>query len=317
MPQQEPLPTPLDLYPFHVREAIALGVDPARLRRRDLVAPFHGIRSVAPVATVAERCAAYLPLLSEQQCFSHATAAVLWGMWLPRRLRGTGEIHVTSVGVAREPRRPGVRGHRVSPGSLGLGMLGGIPLTAPVETWRLLSADLTVAELVEAGDSLVRRQAPLAAIDELAQAVRRHAGRRGADSLARSFSHVRSGADSPRETRLRLLLVRAGLPEPVVNLVVSKPGAAQTIFGDMVFPEYKVIAEYDGHQHRDDPRNYAADVLRLETLAREGWTVIRVLAEHFADPVGIVARVEGALRAHGWRPSRSNLQKLRRFSAIP
>jgi hypothetical protein len=196
-------------------------------------------------------------------------------------------------------------------------MLRGLPVTSPVDTWRQLSAELTIDELIEAGDSLVRRHAPLATLAELGQAVERHAGRRGAANLARALPHVRADADSPRETRVRLLLVRAGLPEPAVNLVVSRPGAPKTRFGDLVYSEWRVIVEYDGQHHRSDPARYAVDVLRLEELAHDRWTVVRVLAEHLADPRSVVLRVEAALRSAGWRPSRSKLQQLRRFLASP
>lgn len=316
MPLPEPLPAELRLAPFHVREAFALGVSGARLRRRDLAAPFHGVRTSAPVDSIADRCSAFSPLLREGQCFSHSTAAALWGMWLPVRVLATDVIHVTTVGPGREPRMPTVNGHRAAPGSLELTMLDGIPVTAPTETWRLLSAELSVEELIVAGDSLVRRQYPRASLPELAEAVQRHRGRRGAVDLVRALPHVRAGTDSPQETRTRRLLLSAGFPEPVINPVVSRAGAAKTRYGDMVYPDYRVIVEYDGRHHQLSPRQHAEDVLRLEELAREGWIVIRVLAEHLRHPGSVVARVEDALVGRGWRPSRSSVRKLRLFQQI-
>ena len=148
MPPQ--LPPPLDLAPFHVSEALELGVPSARLRRSDLVAPFRGIRSSTEITTTCERCLSYLPLLAPDQSFSHATAAVLWGMWIPRRLRDRA-IDVTSLGASREPRIHGVRGHSVSADRVAVEVVRGLPVTSPLDTWRLMADILSVDELVVAG----------------------------------------------------------------------------------------------------------------------------------------------------------------------
>jgi very-short-patch-repair endonuclease len=63
-----------------------------------------------------------------------------------------------------------------------------------------------------------------------------------------------------------------------------------------------VVVEYDGDQHRADRGQFERDVERLEDLAREGWTVVRVLAHHLRSPLHLQARVRAALRAGGWRP---------------
>jgi len=308
MPPQ--LPPPLDLAPFHVSEALELGVPSARLRRSDLVAPFRGIRSSTEITTTCERCLSYLPLLAPDQSFSHATAAVLWGMWIPRRLRDRA-IDVTSLGASREPRIHGVRGHSVSADRVAVEVVRGLPVTSPLDTWRLMADILSVDELVVAGDSLVRRQFPLASLIDLPHVLDGCAGARGAASLRRAVGLVRAGADSPRETRLRLLLTRAGLPEPLVNAEVSAPGSAVRRFGDLVYPAQYVIVEYDGEQHRTDSRRYAADVARLDALALAGWFVIRVLAHDLADANALARRVARVIHDRGWQQPRSKLQLLR------
>ncbi len=60
-----------------------------------------------------------------------------------------------------------------------------------------------------------------------------------------------------------------------------------------------MIVEYDGRHHLTAAQR-AADILRLEQLAREGWTTVVVLAEHLATPSTVVTRVAQALRANGW-----------------
>ncbi len=266
------------------------------------------MRSVDPAISVIERARSFAPILGPEQFFSHTTAAALWGMWLPWRL-GSGEIDVAAIHPHREPRMTGVRGHRLDGATVRVTLLDGMPLTAPVDTWRMLGAQLSLDELVAAGDSLVRRKNPLASLEQLAAGVHGHPKSRGIVILRRALALVRAGADSPRETDLRLLIARAGLPEPTVNERVSAAGAPVR-YGDLVFREWRTIVEYDGRHHMTDARTFAVDVVRLEQLAAE-WSVIRVLNEHMSDPLGVAKRIAAALVRGGWRPPRSRLHLLR------
>ena len=117
-------------------------------------------------------------------------------------------------------------------------------------------------------------------------------------NLRDAFAEVRAGCDSPRETRLRILLVRGGLPEPVVNAIVSLAGQ-RLRFGDLVYREWKVIVEYDG-VHHFSPAQRASDILRLEQLRADGWIIVIVIAAHLENPALIVSRVAAALRSRGW-----------------
>jgi len=167
-----------------------------------------------------------------------------------------------------------------------------------------LGEHLTLDELVAAGDSLMPRRRQLCTLEELrtAEPVRR----RNVVLARHALPHVRERVDSVKETQLRLLLIRAGLPEPDVNPEISRGRTVR--YGDLVFWVWRVLVEYDGGQHRRDARQFAADVERLEQLAREGWTVIRVLAPHLAEPERVVRRVETALRDRGWRGRLSRSQ---------
>ncbi|MCY7411582.1 MAG: DUF559 domain-containing protein [Salinibacterium sp.] len=308
MPTPPPLPPPLNTMPFHIREAALLNVPPARLRRSDLGIPFRGIRTSFELSTLDDRCLAYLPRLRENQWFSHATAALLWGMWLPLRVQRDSAIHVSSAWPAREPRMRGVVGHRVAIESVTLDFVRGMPVLSPSDCWTALSAGLSLDELVIAGDSVLRRQAPLAVIGELVEALVRHEERRGASLLTRALPLLRARTDSAREVELRLLLIRSGLPEPLVNLSIVD--AVGEMFGDLAYPDWHVLVEYDGRHHLTDAQ-IAADILRHERLAAAGWTVVRVVNAHFSDPGGVVSRVARALVNAGWRPPRSKLQLMR------
>jgi hypothetical protein len=202
----------------------------------------------------------------------------------------------------------GVIGHQLQGARVELDVVDGLPLTTPAETWRHLAAILSIDELIVAGDGLVRRKDPLVTPPQLRRAVARHRGRRGAKQLRSALGQICSGTDSPRETTLRLLLVRSGLPEPEVNSVIVLTDGEPT-HGDLVYREQRVLVEYDGRHHATDPRQFALDVLRHESLATSGWTIIRVLAAHLdADPADVVDRVRRALaspRSAGPQPTSS------------
>jgi very-short-patch-repair endonuclease len=69
----------------------------------------------------------------------------------------------------------------------------------------------------------------------------------------------------------------------------------------MGWPEYRVGVEYDGVQHWTDPETHAEDISRLEFLAAQGWTIVRVSARHLRyESEAIVRRAKYALQKRGW-----------------
>ena len=85
------------------------------------------------------------------------------------------------------------------------------------------------------------------------------------------------GAQSPRETWLRLVLLRGGFPPPRTQIPVAVGGRVK-YYLDMGWEDTKVAVEYDGDQHRTDRAQFAKDVVRLEELADLGWIIVRVVA---------------------------------------
>ncbi|MCV7214204.1 hypothetical protein H7J51_02765 [Mycobacterium crocinum] len=89
---------------------------------------------------------------------------------------------------------------------------------------------------------------------------------------------IDTGAESPKESWLRLLLIDGGLPAPETQIPVLDRGVP-VAFLDMGYRDLKLAFEYDGDQHRTDRRQYVRDVRRLPMVERLGWEVIRVIAE--------------------------------------
>ena len=179
----------------------------------------------------------------------------------------------------------------------------GLPATAPVDTWCQLSTLLGLDALIEVGDALVRRKRPLATMAELRTGVLRYTGQRGAKRLREALESVRPRTDSARETATRLVIVRAGLPEPEVNGEIFDRLGRKIATGDLVFRGYRILVEYDGEQHRTDEEQYHWDVDRLDAIMEAGWRVIRINKSHLRmSPSTALRKITTALAAAGWRP---------------
>lgn len=288
---------------FTVAQARTAGESAERLRRADLAAPHRGVRTRGTLP----HWAAYAPALRPGERFSHSTAAEIWGAPLPWSLRG--EVH-TTVGP-RQSRAKGanVVGHQ-SP-RVGMTVRDQVPVSRPVDVLLELAPSLDVHDLVAVGDYLVLRPRfvdprdprPHTSIADLQAGTRAFRGR-GARSARIAAALVREGVESPMETRLRLLLTGSGIPEPHCGFEL--PGRRGTSIGwfDLAWPEFQVIAEYDGDQHRTSTHQYERDIRRFDAAEEIGWRVVRVRKHGvLQDPVGTVTRMTTALRSHGWNPA--------------
>lgn len=170
-------------------------------------------------------------------------------------------------------------------------VLDGVPVTTPARTALDMGCWYSTSESVAAIDDLMRATGLRAA--EIEALVGRYRGRRGIASARKAVSLADAGAQSPKETWLRLLLVQAGLPRPRTQIPVIDEFGDAVAFLDMGWEEVKVAVEYDGEQHRSDRWQYTKDIRRLEMLERRGWIVIRVVAGD--RPVDVVRRVRVAL----------------------
>jgi hypothetical protein len=89
---------------------------------------------------------------------------------------------------------------------------------------------------------------PYATLDELTARARSCSGRH-ARALRRALEDVRQGAESRAEAILRLVMVRAGLPEPELKVDIFSASGRFLGRGETLFRAFRVIAEYDGEQH--------------------------------------------------------------------
>jgi hypothetical protein len=131
--------------------------------------------------------------------------------------------------------------------------------------------------------------------------IARHRGARGLARLRRALPLVDGGAESPQETRTRLVLVGAGLPVPRTQIPVFDEFGCLLARIDMGWEDWLVGVEYDGAQHWTDPAQRTRDIDRLAELQANGWTIVRVSSDMLRHRPGtVVARVTAALHAAGW-----------------
>jgi very-short-patch-repair endonuclease len=182
-----------------------------------------------------------------------------------------------------------VRGDRLADGEIG--WFGDMAVTTPERT----AVDLAC---------WYPRSAAVAHIDALANATNfkladacrildGYRGRRGVENARVALDLVDGGAQSPKETWLRLLLIDDGLPRPRTQIPVCNEMGDAFAYLDMGWEHLMIAVEYDGEQHRTDRSRYAWDVKRQERIQRKGWINIRVLAGD--RRVDILRRVHEAI----------------------
>ncbi|WAC92147.1 type IV toxin-antitoxin system AbiEi family antitoxin [Mycobacterium sp. Aquia_213] len=201
--------------------------------------------------------------------------------------------HTTTVELLHENRHrlPGIRTRGDRVGEDEVVIVDDVPVTSPARTALDLGCWYPTTSGVAAIDSLARATDIKAAdVELLAQ---RYPGRRGIARARVSISLFDPGAQSPKETWLRLVLIQAGLPRPQTQIPVLDEFGNAIAYLDMGWEEVKVAVEYDGDQHRSDRSQYNWDIRRLERLQHKGWIVIRVVAGD--RPAEIVSRVRSAL----------------------
>lgn len=281
-------------WPFRGTEALAAGiVTPHRLRRdfkpvhRNVYIPRGNkltpvTRAVAAwlwsgrAATVAGLSAAAL----------HRTAWI--DDWLPaelnRRSRDKGRgiiLHSDTLGDDETCLRDGIRTTTPTRTAFDLGRRKGLT-TAVIRLDALMHA--TEVKAVD--------------VELLAD---RHRGARGLVQLRRVLHLADGGAESPYETRTRLVLVGGGLPRPQTQIEVLNRWGGVVARIDMGWEEWKVGVEFDGAQHWTDPEQRSWDIDRLAELEARGWKIVRVSAEMLRHrPHVVVARAHRALLAAGY-----------------
>jgi hypothetical protein len=293
---------PLNLFrPFRRADALAAGVTARQLRGPHFRRVITGVYVAGRVPDHAWiRAAAALLVHPPGAVATHTSAARVLGAPVPP----DPAEHVT---VARDgDRRPSrsVRCHVAALGAADVAVVDTVRISAPPRMFREVASLLPLVDAVVVGDWLCRHghATPEGLVASSAGCPRaRHAA-----------SYVRERVDSPMETRVRMLLVLAGLPEPDVNVELRDERGFFVARLDLSWPRVRLAVEYDGRQHVESAAQWERDVDRLGEVDELGWRTIRVTSRGVhRTPEDTLQRVWRALVQRGvrcppptdaWRP---------------
>lgn len=279
--------------PFTTREARDAGITPGQLRGpafRRLLKGVHVAAGTPPSPLLLVQAA--LSTHPADAFASHLSAATVLGIPVPPH----PYAHVSVVRPDNRRRRQGVVCHRAAPDAP-VRTVRGIRVSAPLQTFVELAAVLVLVDLVAAGDYIVSRGwcTPAELVAHCASSRDRHSAR-----ALEAARFVRSGVDSVMETRIRMLLVLAGFPEPQVNLSIRNEHGDVVVRFDLSYPVVRVAVEYDGRQHADSHAQYDRDIDRRERLDSWRWRIVVVTSPGvFKEPGRTLDRVAAVLRERG------------------
>lgn len=277
--------------PFTRKAARRAGVHWRALAGPGYTRMFHGVYVCAELTGVESTAAAALLVAKDPDAVASLhTAALLWGGIVPH----TSITHVTVP--ARHTRRR-ADSLQVHEGTRSTARHRGVPMTSPEDTFVDVARYLSLVDPVVPGDSLVR--AGVVSVERL-QAAATTATGRSVRLARRAAALVRAGVDSPMESKSRLLMVLAGMPEPTVNHTLREPDGTIRRQLDLAYPHARLAIEYDGRQHAESTKQWQGDVNRREELDGMGWCVIVLLAgDIYRTPQRTIARIRAAMSQCG------------------
>lgn len=285
------LPEPLQGRAFGIHESDV--VTPGRLRASDLWIPVRGTRLPREMRTLWDRCAAHQLTLPAGAVFSGFTAASLLPLPLPRWAEALPTIEVTVPRGTRAPRRSGVTARQRALTDEDVVEVLGLAVTSPVRTFLDLAALLPLDALVAVGDRIVARRSPFSTMARLEAAIAESSAR-GVRTAREAIGLVDDGSESPKETELRLLLLRAGMGPLTTNHTVTETDGRFVARVDLAIVGMRIAIEYEGDHHRD-PAQWRRDIARRRRLEALGWFYLSVTQADLTDPRALLADLRAAM----------------------
>lgn len=289
---------------FTTADARASGLTHRQIYAPDLATLTRGVRAVPGSAALVEECRAVAQVLPPTCAFTGVTMLRLLDLELPWQLERDEQLHVVVPQRRSRAQRRGIAAHYCAQRSLATIEHDGVRVTSPAWTWLLLAPLLDVTSLVVLGDSMMRRGRLLVTPEEMTTAAESTWKMKGIAACREALPLLRPRTDSSMETRLRLVLVLAGLPCPEVNVEVLGADGRFIALVDLAYPHLRLALEYDGDLHRTDQATWRSDVRRREALRDAGWEVLAFTADDvLRDADGVVRRVLQARARAAHRPT--------------
>lgn len=281
---------------FRLATARALGLSRGALRGSGFVRLAHDlVVRVDDAIDECERLQLLATVLPSDAVFSHGTAAWVWKAPVDAPPRP----HVALTPRRVLPQHAGlvVHGRRLTAEDVVVHR--DLRLTSGAQTFLDLAAELPPWELVAVGDALLRAghltrsglTSRLIRADRVRGVVR-------ARACAPLLSPL---AMSRPESLMRYWLMTSRLPHPQPQVPVYDRHGRIVAHGDLGYPEWRVLLEYEGKQHAD-VEQFGRDVDRYSLMAADGWLVLRFAAGHLHGRALVVDRTRRALISRGWVP---------------
>jgi very-short-patch-repair endonuclease len=201
----------------------------------------------------------------------------------------------TEVTVARDVPvrgRAGVKLRRAALPESDVIIRKGFRVTSAMRTICDLGGRADLVESVVAIDMALH--AGLLELSDLTTHVEANAGAKGIKRLRRAVHLADARTESPMESRLRMLLIKARLPRPTVQAELLDASGNFIARADLYYPDRRLVVEYDGTNHRD---RMAADLRRQNALLNAGFHLLRFSSSDLREPLSIVAQVRRARAA--------------------
>lgn len=295
MPGPRSIPDVLKGEPITEADGRAWGFAGRSLRRAGFRQPHKGVfvwREL-PDSAETQYDAAQLTM-NRIALASHQTAAQLHGLpaptprkphfWMPEGEKGKHDR--------------GLRGHYYKYAEVpDHRMVSGRRVTSVGKTFIDLATEVGLFDLVAFGDAAIQHtDGDLERLRDLAS----ERGRRHIRKARRAVELIRPRVDSAPESHLRLLILFAGLPEPVTGRPAYDAVGEWIATPDLSYPDIRLAIEYDGRHHVEDARQWTRDVDRNRLLVNNGWKVLVVLADHlYRRPYLLLDQIHGDLRERG------------------
>ena len=276
------LPPALTRGPFTVDEARLAGVERWHLRGANWRRVARGmyVWSGVPDTPIAKLVAAS-HRLPNVAAFSGLTAAWLHGL----DVSPCDPIEVTVPRNAGISGRVGIRVSRSPLPEVDVVLIRGLRVTSVVRTIADLCRRLPLIEAVVIVDAALHsRRVTLAQLSQSARG-----------TMKRVIQFAEPAAESPMESRLRMILVLGGLPRPKAQVSIYDPSRRFAGRVDLYYEEARLAIEYDGATHRT---SLAEDNRRQNRLLQAGVRLLRfTAADVFHSATSIVAQVRSALHS--------------------
>jgi hypothetical protein len=281
------IPDDLRRRPFHRSEALAAGITPRVLEGVRFVRIHQGVyRHRDHVMSFDDSLAAARLALPGHAYPTGVTRLQLLGLDVgsrsPLRFVVQGDLHLALEGVFL---------HR----TVKLPPVDDVGVT-PAAAFVAYAHRATTIDVIAVGDWLIHRGYVDA--DELRALVTAEEWRDGAREVAWILEHLTPDARSLPESRVRAMSAFAGLPGPAPNGTIELGDI--TLHGDLWYPAYSFVVEYEGEQHQRERGQYLSDIDRYTLYRRHRLGYLQATRELVRVPRSLVRRVHEGLVEGGY-----------------